>query len=221
MPTVEEMISAAESKATEVNPAGQVPATTSGNAPATARQHRAPSLDDMMNSGMTVENWLKVNENGLVIKTDEGQVLLDNLKVSIDMTEVAATQAVKYGNPPTYHKTFDGQVCADGQTLWSDALEEAQRFGQRPYQSADIPMTLEENVNDKKGKTLMTVGQRIGYSLSTTNRDAFAKFLRAVNGDNLKEATVDVQLGYESKTNKNKQTWGIVTFELEGEKAPE
>lgn len=200
----------------------QLPAPiTQGGAVQAARPQRAPSLDDMLTGGMTVENWLKVNENGLVVKVETDQALMDNLKVTIDMPEVVATQAIKYGSPPTYHKTFDGVMCADGQTLWTDAIEEGARFGSRPYPSADIPMTLAEDVVDRKGKVIMTAGQRLGYSLSTTNRDAFTKFLRTVTEQDLREAVVVVNLGYEVKTNKAKQTWGIVTFDCEGEAAPE
>ncbi len=215
---IDNLINEAQERATQIG--DQLPATTGGStAVATTGGGRAPSLDAMLTSGMNVENWLKVNENGLVIKVENDQALLDNINVYIDMKEVAATSAIKYGNPPKYHKTFDGVICADGQTLWTDALEEAARFGQKPYASADIPMTLNEDIVDKKGKVIMTKGQRIGYSLSTTNRDAFTKFLRQVTEEDLRNSVVDVKLGYEPKTNKNKQTWGIVTFESEGEHA--
>ena len=216
---IDEMLNQAQNRSETI--AGTELATTVQGGLPTQRQAAAPSAEDFLRSGMTVENWLKVSEDGLKIKVENETALLDNLKVSIDMPEVAFTKAIKYGNPPVYHKTFDGILCADGSTLWTDALEEAARFNQRPYSSADIPMTLEEDVLGKGGKVLMTKGQRIGYSLSTTNKDAFAKFYKAVAEQNLTTAVVEVNLGYEAKSNKNNQNWGIVTFDSQGELAPQ
>lgn len=216
---IDEMLNQAQDRAATVS-GTEVSTTVQGGLP-TQRQAAAPSAEDFLRSGMTVENWLKVSEDGLKIKVENDTALLDTLKVSIDMPEVAFTKAIKYGNPPTYHKTFDGVLCADGQTLWTDALEEAARFNQRPYSSADIPMTLEEDVLGKGGKVLMNKGQRIGYSLSTTNKEAFAKFYKAAAELNLTGAVVELNLGYEAKSNKNNQTWGIVTFNDPSEQAPQ
>lgn len=218
---IDDMLNQAADAAQNVAATNTSIVTSNGNVPATHAPVAAPSQDDFLRSGMTVDNWLKVSEDGLKIKVDNDTALLDTLKVSIDMSEVAYTKAIKFGNPPTYHKTFDGIICADGSTLWTDALEQASRFNQRPYSSADIPMTLEEPVVGKGGKVLMEAGQRIGYSLSTTNKDAFAKLVRQATTDGLSTATLDVTLGYEAKSNKNNQNWGIVTFAYEGEKAPD
>jgi hypothetical protein len=80
-------------------------------------------------------------------------------------------------------------------------------------------MTLNEDIKTSKGEVALEAGTRIGYSLSTTNREAFAKFLREVNEQNLRHSTVLVKLGYEPKKNKKGNIWGIVTFELLGENA--
>lgn len=216
---IDDMLNQAQNRSETIT-GTEVSTITQGGVP-TQRQAAAPSAEDFLRSGMTVENWLKVSEDGLKIKVENDTALLSDLKVSIDMPEVAFTKAIKYGNPPVYHKTFDGVLCADGSTLWTDALEEAARFNQRPYSSADIPMTLEEDVIGKGGKVLMTKGQRIGYSLSTTNKDAFAKFYKQVAEMDLTTATVELTLGYESKSNKNNQTWGIVTFNEPSEQAPQ
>lgn len=211
---IDDMLNQAANRAADVS----VPATIAqGGLPTARTAAPAPSAEDFLRSGMTVDNWLKVSEDGLKIKTDAGSALLETLKVSIDMSEVAFTKAIKYGNPPTYHKTLDGVICADGETLWQDALEEAARFGQKPYSSADIPMTLLEPV----AKAGMEAGQRIGYSLSTTNKDAFARFLRQITGEGIGSAVIDVTLGYEARSNKNNQTWGIVLFNSNGEYNPD
>lgn len=218
---IDDMLNQASERSNDVaQTQTSLPSTTVQGGLPTART-AAPSAEDFLRSGMTVENWLKVSEDGLKIKVENDTALLDKLAVSIDMSEVAFTKAIKYGNPPTYHKTYDGVVCADGQTLWTDALEEASRFSQKPYNSADIPMTLEEDVVGKGGKVLMTKGQRIGYSLSTTNKDAFAKFMRSITDAGIATAVIDTTLGYEAKSNKNNQNWGIVTFESNGELAPQ
>ncbi len=217
---IDEMLKQAETRSEDIASNVALTTTSQGGMP-TQRQAAPPSAEDFLRAGMTVENWLKVSEDGLKIKVENDTALLDTLAVSIDIPEVSFTKAIKYGNPPVYHKTSDGVICADGSTLWTDALEEAARFNQRPYASADIPMTLEEPVLGKGGKVLMEKGQRIGYSLSTTNKDAFAKFYKSVAEQDLTGSVVATKLGYESRSNKNNQTWGIVTFENEGELAPQ
>lgn len=218
MSDIDNMLAQAEAGANQVaNSGGGAVATRPANAPAA---YRPPSLDDLDNRGMTVDHWLKVSEDGLKIKVENDTARLDELKVSIDMTEVTPATVIKYGQPPVYHKTYDGVICADGRTLWQDALAEAARYNQKPYPSADVPMTLEEDVV-AKGKTIAKAGERLGYSLSTTNREAYSKFQKQVNAEELRESVVEVNLGYQAKENKNKQTWGIVTFDLVGEKAPD
>lgn len=211
MNAIDELINQAETKSAEVT--DQVPALQNQQTQQVVR----PSLDNLMNSGMNVETYLKVSEDGLKVVVDNKSTLFDNVEVTIDMAEVIATTAIKWGNPPQYHKTFDGLMCADGQTKWAEALELGNRFGATPYASSDIPMTLNEDIKGKNGEVVLEAGTRIGYSLSTTNREAFAKFLRETNDQNLRHSTVLVKLGYEAKTNKNKNVWGIVTFELLGE----
>ena len=214
MNDIDQLINQAETRSAEV---------TTDQVPATQNQHtditRRPSLDNLMNSGMNVELYLKVSEDGLKVVVDNKSTLFENTEVVINMNEVIATEAIKWGNPAVYNKTYDGILAADGTTKWTDILEMGQRFGATPYASSDIPMTLNEDIKNSKGEVVVEAGTRIAYSLSTTNREAFARFLRDVNEQNLRHSTVLVKLGYEAKTNKNKNVWGIVTFELLGENA--
>ena len=211
MNNIDDLINQAENRSAEVQ--SQVPAT--------ADQHvdlaRRPSLDNLMSQGMSVETYLKVSEDGLKVVIDNKSTLFENVEVVIDMREVIATEAIKWGNPAVYNKTFDGIMAADGVTRWQDILEMGQRFGATPYASSDIPMTLNEDIKNNKGDVVLPAGTRIGYSLSTTNREAFARFLREVNEQNLRHSVVLAKLGYEAKTNKKNNVWGIVTFELLGE----
>lgn len=212
MSDIDNLINQAETRSAEV---------TSDQVPATQNQHtdiaRRPSLDNLMNSGMSVETYLKVSEDGLKVIISDKSTLFENVEVVINMNEVIATEAIKWGNPAVYNKTYDGIMAADGSTRWSDILELGQRYGATPYASSDIPMTLNEDIKNSKGEVVLESGTRIGYSLSTTNREAFAKFLRETNEQNLRHSNVLVKLGYEPKKNKKGNIWGIVTFELLGE----
>jgi len=178
---------------------------------------RRPSLDNLMNSGMSVDDYIKVSEHGLSVVVENKSTLFDEVQAVLDMTEVVSTEAIKFGNPPTYFKTMDGLVCADGRTTWTQAIEKGAAYNPpaTPYSSADIPFTITTPIVDKKGAVVYDTGTRLGYSLSTTNREAFARFLREVNENNLRHERVRVKIGYEAKSNKD-YTWGIVTFELLG-----
>lgn len=175
---------------------------------------RKPSLDNLMNSGMTVDDYLKVSEDGLKVVVDNKSTLFDNLNVTIDMKEVVSTEVIKYGKPPQYEKTFDGVTTVTG-GRWTDAIETGARFQATPYSSADIPFITDEDIEGKGGAVVYPAGTRLGYSLSTTNREAFANFLREVNAENLRHNKVKVQLGFEVKKSKE-YTWGVVTFKLLG-----
>lgn len=215
MNDIDNLISEAEARSNEV-------ADTSPNLPATRDEGstslaRRPSLDNLMNSGMNVDTYLKVSEDGLKVVVDNKSTLFESVDVTIDMREVVSTEAIKFGNPAQYFKTYDGIVCSDGRTKWVDAIEKGANHTppSTPYSSADIPMTLDEPIIGKGNAEVLPAGTRIGYSLSTTNREAFARFLRDVNDNNLRHGRVKVKVGYEAKNNKD-YVWGIVTFELLG-----
>lgn len=211
---IDNLINEAQTRSAEVQ-------TSTSQEVARADQHadiaRKPSLDNLMNSGMSVDTYLKVSEDGLKFAADNKTALFESTEVTINMSEVLATEAIKWGNPPQYYKTYDGIMCADNTTKWTEALELGARFGATPYASSDIPFTLNEDVSNNKNEVVVSAGTRAGYSLSTTNREAFARFLREVNEQNLRHSTVLVKIGYEAKTNKKGNVWGIVTFELLGE----
>lgn len=210
MNSIDQLINEAETQASQVD-------TNTGGEVAVRQESqvaRKPSLDNLMNSGMTVDDYLKVSEDGLKVVVDNKSTLFDNLDVTIDMKEVTSTEVIKYGNPAKYEKTFDGVVTTEGRK-WTDAIETGARFNATPYSSADIPFTLDEPIIGKGNAEVYPVGTRLGYSLSTTNREAFAKFLRDINDQNLRHQKVKARLGYEVKKSKD-YTWGIVTFELIG-----
>ena len=128
--------------------------------------------------------------------------------------------AVKYGNPAIYDKTYDRVLSSKGGS-WMDAMEKATRIdpNAREYRSADIPMVLTDDVTvaDGKGKDLKVLagaGQTLGYSLSTTNWAAWAKFFREVSLAGLDRSIVKAEIGFEKKTNSKGNVWGIMNFTL-------
>lgn len=210
MNDVDKLIAEAESNANQVQQSGGTDVAVRSE----TQVARKPSLDSLSNSGMTVDDYLKVSEDGLKVVVDNKSTLFENLEVIIDMKEVTPTEVIKYGNPAKYEKTFDGVVTTEGRK-WTEAIETGARFQATPYSSADIPFTTNEPILKNGTTEIYPIGTRLGYSLSTTNREAFAKFLRDTNEQNLRHQKVKVRLGYEVKKSKD-YTWGIVTFELLG-----
>ena len=218
MSSIDNLINQAE------NQASQVPAPSTNNAVTTAAPvGAAPSLESMLASGgLDVDLWLKVSEDGLKIENKDGKkALFETVKVRIDLSDVRASKAIKYGNPVTYNKSYDGIVANDGITSWAEVVAIALRASPpgQPYDSADIAARTLEAVMDPKGNVVAEAGTTLGYSLSTTNRAAFTAFLKDVRaaGLDVNTSIVEVELGYMPKTNPKGNKWGIVTFKFLGE----
>ena len=210
--TLASVIAAAKSQAEA--PAPSVPAVA-GSRPAPM------TLQDFSQGSMSVDEFIKVKEHGLLIGTNHE--LISRLRVAIDMTEIQVCDAIKFGNPPTYYKTYDGITCTAGGS-WDQAKAKAVSIdpNARPYKSADIPCTLLEDAKDISGKkTVAEAGIRLGHSLSTTNKANFQEFLKEVGAQNLLSGVVEVALTAEAKSNKAGNRWGVLAFELIGEKAPD
>lgn len=196
------------------NSAANVPAViTPGGVPATPGKRM--TLDDFTTGTLNVDAFLKVKEHGLQI--GDSTALIESVLVEIDLSEVQVCEVVKFGNPATYLKTFDGVICHEGGT-WEAAKMRAQQVDPkaRPYKSADIPMTLLEPAKSLKGEEVQPAGTRLGHSLSTTNRANFATFLKDVTdaGYNPEQDTVQVKITAEPRTNKAGNRWGVLAFEL-------
>jgi hypothetical protein len=197
--------------------AAQVPAVApqaAANAVAPVRPGKPLTMDDMAAGTLQVDAWIGVKEHGFLIGQDK-DLYTEQVKVSIDLAAVAPHKAVKFGNPPTYLKSYDGITCAQGGS-WEAALARAARVDQnaREYSSADVPMVLRETLVKGK-KTLIEEGKTVGYSLSTTNWPAWRAFWQAAVNKGLAGQVVNATLGYEKRTNKNGNIWGIITFTLE------
>lgn len=174
-------------------------------------------LDDLDNGGMSVDGYWKVKAEGL--KVDDKPGLIETAVVTIKMNEVQVCQAVKYGNPAQYEKTYDGVRTAKGGD-WAAACARAKQADPSnrsdPYVSADIPMTVYEDVKDSKSTLVAEKGKRLGYGLSTTNLANFRDFKKEVEAKGLMNETLIVVIGAQRRTNKAGNEWGVMTFTLVG-----
>lgn len=188
-----------------VNAVPTVPAAAQGTAVG-----RPMTMQDAMAGTVVVDEWLKVNEHGLQIGSKKP--LLEEIRVRIDMSEITFHEAVKYGNPATYRKTYDRVMTADGAT-WAQALAEARQVDPkaRPYRSADIQMETVDDIQLKDG--VVPAGTVLGHSFSTTGFRALAKLVKQMTKDGADPASdvIEVTVGY-SEQNGNGNTWGIPDF---------
>ena len=177
----------------------------------------APSLMDLTQGAMSVDEYLKVKEFGLLIGSKPN--LIESMRVAIDTTEMQGFTGVRYsvGGNVQYLKTYDNINCASGGT-WAAAVQKAQMADPtcRPYTGADFAATLLEDAKDAKGAVVAEAGVRVGHSTSITNKAAMGDFIKKINEAGLMGSVVEAKLGYKPMTNKNGNTWGIITFELLG-----
>jgi hypothetical protein len=214
MSTIEDAIAAAKANA------ANIPAEVAGNGVATyapqaglPAQRGAPlGINDMLGGSLNVVAWLKVNELGLRIGTDN--TLFDELNVAIPMNEVAYCYSVRYGNPAVYEKTYDRVTNSRGGS-WMDTLARAQRVDPKAseFRSADVPFYALEDIKNKKGEVLVKEGEAIGHSLAVTGWKAFQQFAQKAQaaGMDIQSGIIKVKLGFVEQKNQ-KGTWGILKF---------
>lgn len=209
-----------KAKATAANMAAPTAVAEATNTAAVATQAMPArgvpmTMDDLMIGSMQVDAWLKVKEFGLLI--GGAMKLFPNILVEINTKDVVPNNAIKFGNPAQYFKTYDMALCATGGT-WAEAVRKAQMADQkaRPYKSVDLPMVASEDYKDDKGNVLISAGQVLGHSTSTTNWGNWASFWKSVQAAGLVGEVVKVKLGFEPKKNPAGNSWGVVTFELLG-----
>ena len=172
------------------------------------------TFDGIATGQMNVDLWMKVKEFGLIFGVNN--VLVPEVEVSLSMKEATPNLSIKFGQtPPTYFKTYDGATAAGGGT-WAEKVAIAQRADPkaRPYPSADLPFVAISDIKGPKGEPLVTKGQRIGHTLSTTNFKEFDAFRNKLVAMGLQDADVVVKLGFKAQTNRNGVTWGVVTFDF-------
>lgn len=228
MSTLNDAIAAAQAQAAQAAQAQPAPApagvpatvTATGAAPAPAMMPAGQkmSLEDFSTGALNVDDFLKVKEHGLTVGKHSDKLVAEAI-VDIDLSEVQVCEAIKFGqNPPTYFKTYDGVTCVQGGT-WQQAVMKAQQVdpNARPYKSADIPMTVVEDIVAIDKTVVAEKGTTLGHSLSTTNRGEFQDLLSQVGKAGISmHDTVRVKLKAKPRTNAKGHRWGIITFELLG-----
>ena len=178
------------------------------------------SMETMAVGGMSVDQWVKVKEDGLKLGDKPG--LIESMLVDILMVDgsgFVVKYSAKAGNPAQYESSYDGVTSASG-GAWAAALARLQALepnkAVRPYKSVDLPMTLAEDI--KKGDVVLAkVGDVLGYTTSTTNWGNWEVLYRDVTAAGLMGKSVRVKLTAQARTNKNANAWGVVKFDLQGE----
>lgn len=213
---VDAAIAAAEEEASKPQPETQAVAVAQPTAVAASAPVAPPSLDDLTNSGMSCDDWIKVKDVGLYMGNHTAKYFKE-IEVIIRTDEIVPCQTIKYGNnPPVYQTTTDNVTCLSGGT-WNEAIAKAQQVdgGARPYPSAQIPMEVVSDV-EVDGQTVVSAGDLIGHAPSTTgfkNFSALMKEIKTAKGS-VGGNVVKVKIGLEAKTNKHRHSWGVLSFEL-------
>lgn len=220
--SVDDVIAQARAAAEAKRQQGGDLTVQNGGLPANAAPARPMTLDDLSGSAMNVDTFLKVNEHGLEIKAKDTPVsgLIESVVVSIDVKKgIQVFEGIKYGNPAVYAKTYDNARAVSGGS-WADAVRKAQLADPKAstYMGADITMTLEADAVTMKGEVAAKAGSSLGHSTSTTNKIAFKKLVDDITAAGLREGVVLVKITAERRTNKAGNVWGILNFELLGEK---
>lgn len=187
-------------------------------APAPVTRGVPMTMEDMVGGGISVEGWLKVSEFGFKLGPTN-TLYTDTILVEIDLAAVAPCLAIKFGNPAVYFKTYDRVTEAKGGS-WAEAVRKAQASNPNntEYRAVDVPMRIVEDVISKPAKgapvILLPAGMVAGYSTSTTNWGAWETFYNSCKRAGLAGQTVRAHLGWEKRTNKAGNEWGIMTWTL-------
>lgn len=173
-----------------------------------------PSLQGMADSaGIQVDQYLTIKDTGF--RLGDNKKLFTEAKVRIDMNAVVPIVSLRAnrGGNTTFVKSYDGQTTSQGQSfaLAESNLRNTHDKVDGPYQTAEIPATLLEDVEGgKKGST-------IGITPPITGVKFFTKFFKELQAANLENSVVDVQITHLPQSNKNGNEWGVAGFELIGE----
>lgn len=218
MSSIEDAIAAAKAAAAQA-PAEANAALGGGNQVANYQSAGVPAqrgaplgVDDMLGGSLNVDAWLKVNEFGLLIGSDN--TIHESIDVILDLSEIAYCYSVRYGNPAVYEKTYDRVTNARGGS-WFDTLQKAQRIDPKAgeFRSADIPFTVVGDIKNKKGEVVLEDGKLLGHSISMTGWKGFQKFIREIAGKgwSIQNAKLAIRIGQNTEKNA-KGTWGTLTF---------
>jgi hypothetical protein len=180
-----------------------------------------PTMDSFIDGGgMDVDEYFRVKPTGFKIG-DTMQGLIEEAIVEIDLSEVTPIYSfrVEVGGTIQFIKSYDGVSTSDAKNFQAE-VDRLTRIGAKPsgvYQSAEIPVTLLEDIEDpKKGSSVkIEAGTRVGYTPAVTGFKPFQAFMKKLRAQNpaLLNSTVKVKLVHEQKT-KGSYEWGVLNFEL-------
>jgi len=197
------------------NAAGAVVTTANTNtAVAPAGTPGTPmSLEDSIN-GMAVDTFLKLKFEGIYVKEDATP--FTELKVRLRGSDIAYHKAVRFGNPATYRRSYDGVREARSGKPWAEVVAQAMAADPKctgDYDAYDLPFTLTADMVSmlKPGTVLVPAGAVVGYSTAITAGKATKAFIKNVimplGKHNLIEGVVKLD-----KKSTDKGKWGILDF---------
>lgn len=175
---------------------------------------RRPSLDAMADSsGIQVDEFLTIKDTGFRLG-DAKAKMFNEFTATIDMSEVVAITAIRAtrnGNT-TFIKSYDGISTSQGQSFQQAEanLRSTHEKVDGPYDTAEIPLTLDADVGGLKA------GDRIGITPSITGAKFFTKFYNELRREGKQADVVKVKVVHTPQSNKNGNEWGVAAFELIG-----
>lgn len=189
----------------------QVPAAGSGPAPLAK-----PSLAAFAEqAGIKVDLFLRMSEAGFQLG-DDMKKYFDDMTVTLDMRKVVPIYSARgeSGGNTKFLKSYDGVTTPQGQNFQQAVAHlEATTKCSGIYPTAEIPVTLVEDVKDTAGTTVKK-GTTVGITPSVTGFAEFQAFVGELTERGLQDSVLKVKVTHKLRTNKNNNRWGVPVFEL-------
>lgn len=221
MPNINDAIQQAQDQAGAIVDAEVTEVTLPASSGGQTLPMQKPSMATIKTSGgisSKVDDWLKVNEDGLKVGTEKGLIDAgDSILVEINMTEdegFLVKQSVKWGKAPVqYASTYDG-VLSDKGMSWEQQMIKVNAIepGAKMFPSADIIMTVAKPI--KLREKTIAVGTQLGHTLSMSNWRNWEVFYNECAQAGLVGDTIKVNVIADPVEGKNGYTWGVLKFEL-------
>lgn len=177
---------------------------------------RRISLSEAVNDvGTKVDKYLKTQPAGFVIGTDTASYYDEIEEVTFEIGEVRPFYGLRFGNPPTYKKSFDRVMDNDTKRPWAEVVAEAQRADPKckgDYICAEFAFRLGVELTPKKGDPV-PAGTILGFTPAIMNaKDMLALLKPYVDmmevGRLSPKARLKAKLVHEQKTKTGVQPWG-------------
>lgn len=181
-----------------------------------------PTIDDFIDGGgMDVDEFIQVKPDGFRVGKLMGG-LLEELTVTLDLSEVTPIYSARFesGGATTFLRSYDGATTVEGLNFQREVarLTAINEKCSGVYKSAEIPMTLIDDLADPKAKSTLVIdaGTRIGLTPSVTGFKPFQSFLKKVRAadPSLLNGEVTVKLTHLKRVNSKNNEWGVIEFAL-------